>query len=1010
GKMAVETRIPDSQDRLLAVTGFDQDLFVEAGAGSGKTSLLVERMLQALLVLGVELREMAAITFTRKAAAEMQTRLGQELEEVERLDRNRHEPDPSTAAGRLWERLARDAPARKRAGERAREHRFRLDEAMITTLHSFCGAMLRRHPLACGLAPGFREDEGDALDHLIEEEGPRAISETLAALPPGTRTLLASFSGKELLQGLKPAVRSLPPPEPGPAAAPLDALALCLHRAAEKLRARYHDLGHVSFDELVFFAAGLLERPALRRAERARWKHLLVDELQDTDPFQFLLLRRLSFDPAEAGPRPRLFLVGDPKQSIYRFRRADLSAYGDFQESVERQGRRLVLNTNFRSRSRLLEPVNALFGKVMKTHPGIQPAYQAVEPAPGHLDPPGGMERIELLTVETQGRAPEIRQAEARVVAGRLLEERERGTRWGEILILLPQLTGLPILQEELVSAGIPFTVDGGKSFYKRQEVADFAALLCAWLGPEENENFAPALLAVLRSPAGGVPGGEILRYREEIGKAPFGTPPPDPKVCPGVAALLERLARWRRELAETAQGEVPACLLDLSGLRLAWALRPNGLQAAANLEKAAETVRVEVEQEGLSLGDAVQHLGDQLGQGEDSDQGVSEEKADAVTILTIHKAKGLEAEVVLLAGMEGAVVREAKGFQVLVDARQGYGIQIGKEEANKLFRDLAKRDRAHLHAEKLRLLYVALTRARRRLILVQSAHAHKRSVKDNLWLPALEEGWGYEPGKKPPQVPGVVFRTVRPSPARWAALPADEESLEKAAAAVEARRRLGLAAAPLFATPSRLHAEAPPPRGPPPGGAGGGPRAGRQGREDPRSGAAFGTLVHRLLEEWDFRSFESLQAALEPRAREASETGGVPLEDLLRRARDLLRRLPQTPCGERLRGLAGCRVFRELPLLHREDGVTWSGVLDLLVRDPEQAGGGGWLVADYKTDHGLKPEEALKLYGEQLRLYGRAVQAALKLPALPRLEIWLLDRGEIAEVVPRETPVRATP
>jgi len=161
---------------------------------------------------------------------------------------------------------------------------------------------------------------------------------------------------------------------------------------------------------------------------------------------------------------------------------------------------------------------------------------------------------------------------------------------------------------------------------------------------------------------------------------------------------------------------------------------------------------------------------------------------------------------------------------------------------------------------------------------------------------------------------------------------------------------------------------------------------------------------VHRLLERWDFHAFESLEDALEGIAREVAEENGLALEDLLRRARTLLRRLPGTPCGERLRGLAGRRVFRELPLLHREAGVTWSGVIDLLVPG-EDPGGKEWLVVDYKTDRGLAPEEARRLYGEQLRLYGRAVKSARKLAAPPRLELWLLDRGEVAEVAPRETP-----
>lgn len=981
--------IADAAARAAAATDLGQDLLVEAGAGSGKTSLLVERFLQALLVADAPLPRIAAITFTRRAAAEMQDRLAAELEQMLALAGDRRAADPEGAAGRLWLRL--DPAARAAAAARAGRWIERLDEAAIGTLHAFCAGLLRRHPLAAGVPPGFQADEGEALERLLESEAPRAVSRALAGLEAPTRALLRGFSAERMALAAAAAARLAAAPEPVAPADPCDALVLLAARAAAGLRATLLQAGWIGMEDLVRRASALLAGQApVRRAERARYDHLLVDELQDTDPHQYRILARLSFDPAEAGPRPRLFLVGDPKQSIYRFRNADLAAYERFRAAVVAQGARLSLTTNFRSRSRLLEPVNALFQRAMPGQEGLQPRYQPIDPAPALCDPAPAPPRLRVLTVRASGRRSELREAEAAVIVDELLERHAAGLPWREILVLLPKLTGLTILQEALQRAAIPYTVDGGKAFYKRQEVADFAALLRAWLGPEPDEElrpeYRPALLAFLRGALGAVPDTELLRYRRALGAMDFGAAPPDPAACPRTAAALEKLARWRHALASCPLDQLPAALLHHSGLLAAWGVRRGGAQAAANLEKAAARVAADVA-EGERLAQAARRLADHLEQGAEAEQGVSEENADAVSLLTVHKAKGLERRLVLVCAFDGGSLHPERGFRLLAHEQRGYGLQLRKGEHNPLYPELAREDREHLAAEKLRLLYVALTRAREELVLVQAFAESGRPGQANHWLAALQAGWGYTPEGPPPRVDGVHFELRAPPPVqRAAARPAPLEP-PAAAAAVRTLELQLPALQARHAWPSALgHAVA--------------DALFQGGDDEPEAaplGRAAGRSLHRLFEAWDYRGYASLAQPLPRIAAEEAEAEGLAPASVLERVRPLLERLPGTPLGNHLTSLRELPRHAEIPLLHGEDGLAYSGAVDLLYR----AADGAWVVADFKSDAGLEPEAARRRYAGQLRLYGRAVQQALGLAQPPRLELLLLDRGAIVELSP---------
>ena len=211
----------------------------------------MERLLESFLVHDQEMARTAAITFTRKAAAEMQDRLAAELRRVLLLEAGA-EPNPAWAASRLWQRHAGEG-ARETACVRARACLGRLDEATITTLHSFAGAVLRRHPRTAELAPGFQEDDGSALNLMLTREGPAVVGEVLASMPAALTRLLRQLPATRLLEPRASRPRSPSRPEPGPAAEPgiWEALAVFAARAAKAFGRRHRESGWVGFDDLL---------------------------------------------------------------------------------------------------------------------------------------------------------------------------------------------------------------------------------------------------------------------------------------------------------------------------------------------------------------------------------------------------------------------------------------------------------------------------------------------------------------------------------------------------------------------------------------------------------------------------------------------------------------------------------------------------------------------------------------------------------------------------------------
>ena len=1116
--------LPDEPARRRAVTAFDLNLVVTAGAGTGKTALLVERTLNLIAGGGLKVESIAAITFTEKAAAELRQKIAAGLDRLQALARAGDPPptDRATEADRAYAWLIDSGVERDTIAQRALDALVGLDAAPVSTIHAFCADLLRRHPREAGVDPGFTVDEGAYFDLLFDTEFEQFLSEELGSA--GTRQAawrralaipgaigmvrdlarsLASFLlpaaaadgpyraadpramfGAEIaalrarlarLPGLPGLNRNLPawiattdrllaacvtggpaemrrseppaslatyvakdPPSSGTRLSETDrdevedatwrahrllrALArvdeeavAALVEAAAPLAGRAREAllraGYVSFDALLGLTRDLLrDHCDIRRRCGERLGAILLDEFQDTDPLQYEIL----FYIADRGHPPapdafaarlvpgRLFIVGDAKQSIYRFRGADIDAYRRAVDHVIACGGvRLELSASFRSPADLLRPLNRLFERWMGDLPPdvkvLQADYAAIvaarPAAPAVVDP-----RLEIWSIEAEGNAVARRRAEADAIAAWITDHHQGREATGEALeyrqvaILLRALTHAGLYTRALRRAAVPFVIDGGRDFYERHEVSDLIAFLRAVANP----NDAPAVLAVLRSPLGAVPDADLARFAAAGGRFDRPDGGIDLEACPAVRRALADLQTFRNAARARPVDTVVRAALEETPLGLLHAATFDGAQRIANLRKLAAEAQ-DLARRGLSLEETIDALEDEFRT--DRNEGESplaDETVDAVRVLSIHKAKGLEYPVVFvpdLGRIDSPGGPDPTRCAWLRDGgREHLAVALSVGAGNLAAARLRMLDERHAEAEERRVFYVACTRARRRLVLVNSSH-EKRAIP---WRDALGvigyTARGAYPDAGPLGEDGLHRRIV-PAPKRRAPAgpgPADVWTT----AAREFAAASGSAAATLrpairwpagstdeqatFADRSEIGV---PVRPAGPGGT---------------VALIAGRAVHAALERWDFRDAAALRSLAEAAARPAAEEepAGAGSAATLAEARREIARILDGFLGSGLPArLAGATILgREVPVLFGgEDETTWSGACDLIYRDPS----GGVVVADYKTDVVAgDPREAAERYRPQVGVYREAVSRAMPGEKV-RAEILFVRTGE---------------
>ncbi|MGE5141582.1 MAG: UvrD-helicase domain-containing protein, partial [Rudaea sp.] len=533
------------------------------------------------------------------------------------------------------------------------------------------------------------------------------------------------------------------------------ALAALFDHAVREYQKAKDRLRSLDFDDLEEKARVLLQRDDVRRRWQRQLDAVLVDEFQDTNERQREIVDALA-GSMEADRGGRLFVVGDPKQSIYRFRGADVTVFRKVEQDIrQRNGKTLLLGQTFRAHTALVNCLNEMLALAMGCDEQPErPYYIPFQPLKSDRELPEG--KISAPYVEflygLGEKAETARPAAAALLARRLCELQERGEiRWDQVACLFRASTGFPPYEQALEAAGIPFVTVAGRGFYDRPEIRDLLNILRALSDPGDDL----ALAGLLRSPAFGVSDAGLyqLRWREDR-----------PEPLPFRLALREdldslsdddrRRAERAREIFErlhylvdrVSVAELIHEILNRTLYPAVLASAPAGARLERNVDKllsdayGSGLVRV---REFLEYIETLRAAGAREGE-------APAEAGGSVRLMSIHKAKGLEFPVVVLA--DASRRRPPLTDRVLLSGEDGVAFRPDRREGVPISYQLAKameNDRAD--AEDLRLLYVAATRAQDKLIIC----AHQTRSTD-VWLNRLADA------------AGVNLGSVAADPGRW--------------------------------------------------------------------------------------------------------------------------------------------------------------------------------------------------------------------------------------------------
>lgn len=1046
----------DYRERKRLVEDLETSFCVEAAAGTGKTTLLVDRILSIICSGKAQLDQVVAITFTEKAAGELRIRLRESLEKSLALA---------------------EEPVKGRLGLALEQ----LDRANVSTIHAFASALLRERPIEAGIDPGFEQLDEMGSDLLFEEVWQKWKEKQYETRAPTLRRVLNLEI--KLESAVKPIARqlfenrdvalSLPEAECEVQIGELwKSLRADVHkleklqghcvdtndrgylqiqqlhtlfergdrgdeqdreriicqdfdvsskgarknwRTAEacdrqkaickdlrekvddtrtrighsvasgilnwlkdflrELEAEKHARGLLDFQDLLLKVRDLVrDNRDVRRYFQERFRYLVVDEFQDTDPLQAELIFYLSesrpsaqnWKQVEVAPG-KLFLVGDPKQSIYRFRRADIEVYKEAKAILARAGEVVPIRQNFRSAKSVIDGVNRLFRPQMNG--SYQADYVELVEQPGRPESGPGLMLLYPPNDYTPSNMETYRQAEADLIARfarkavgefqtwEKSKKEFRKAQFRDLTVLFPVTTSITEYQEALAGAGIPYRFDSGRQFYERAEIRSLVAVLRAIENPADSV----AVVAALRSPFFGFSDENIFLFKHRGGSFNYLRTFDDEvgELKPG----MEQLRKWHDSLSKLSLPALIEKVLDESHILPFCLLTPNGEQAVANLLRIVELARAFEVQTVATLRGFVRWLEDREASELAEAEGVlAEEEDDAVQLMTVHAAKGLEFPIVVLANF-GCQTNQRRPF--LVDhGQRRVSIAIGGRERG--FRtpeheEMFQRDGQRASAEDLRLLYVATTRARDYLAipLVETNSGDKARFTRYfmpLWLSAptdncaaSEDGVLKVPaGALPPQEERqiVLRRNVGQR-----SLPLDE-----VAPLLDERRqwREALVALSIGAEPAQREAEH---------------ESWKFGKE--RAGwrgtgvaASVGTAFHRIMQHLQLSDDPMLQSLVE----QAAIAEGIP--DQQATLRQIVVATLKHPLIERARKAR--RIWRELPFALSEEGELREGYIDLLFEESS-----GLVLVDYKTDdiEPRKMDEAVSHYASQASLYMRAVE-----------------------------------
>jgi ATP-dependent helicase/nuclease subunit A len=816
------------------------NFLVEAGAGSGKTTSLVERMVELIRTGTCDVDQMVAITFTRKAADELKVRFQAKVEKSWKVEKD---PDKNFRLASALQNMER---------------------CFIGTVHSFCAKLLRERPIEAELDLAFTELEGqDDLELLEEawqvylqtlqtEQSPLlgemnklgiTVTELFTNLCelreyPDVEWINENVSKPELrssynmlMSVVKEAVPSIPEKEPEKG---YDALQTAILTAIKKERFldpandkeiiavfelfdknlkptlnRWHtkedakfyeekikevvtqsikprlqewreychpkivaflqkamdvynqfkkERSLLNFQDLLITTAQLLKNSAeVRQYFQAKYRCLLVDEFQDTDPIQAEIMFYLtSEDPMEkvwSRCQPKkgsLFVVGDPKQAIYRFRRADIDTYNRVKQLMEEHGGEVLqLTMNFRTVNSVTEELNKVFHHHL---PEVETVYQAAyRPLHSFKKEAGDLEITGLrkLTIPSSvSKKDDIITYDAVQIAASIKQLLIQGYRPRDFMVLTRYNDGIATYAEKLEDIGVPVSISGEVVIGEMRPFQELSILLQTFLDPTDEVS----LLATLRGSFFGISDDELYQWKVNGGwwsiysEVPESLPSRLKTKFELVLTKLKLYQKWVMSYTPTVAIEkiiedvgFYLLLLQYSGNKRTYKSLLQILEALRNQERVGQTTYKQ----------AFQLLSEMIF--EKTTVLNIEEDADAVRVMNIHKAKGLEARVVFLAHPAKFVDQESfltRHIKRKEDASKGYfsfTVKKGFQRKDIAFplnwAELKKEELAYLTAEELRILYVAATRPEQALVISSSAKGNKNNPWNLLLeLPDIEE------------------------------------------------------------------------------------------------------------------------------------------------------------------------------------------------------------------------------------------------------------------------------
>lgn len=1050
---ARQSQPSDQPARQAIVERLDINMVVEAGAGTGKTTSLIGRILAIVTTGRADMGQIAAITFTDAAAAELRERIRESLEDA--VDCPDLQPEE-----------------RERCAAAVRD----LDRSSIQTLHSFAGSILGERPLEAGLPPGFQSRDAIQADIAFDERWREWIDGALddpqaqEALRPALEQGLQLGQMREIADAFHQNYDLIAdasfevPPMPSPAAPLLDArdelerlsafsksdddvllahvrgvlaLAAQVERAdaleayrvlaqSPKIRpgrgrkadwntdpetgqnactaikallkevdgetgenleqtrtavlvpvlrllrdfvidyaAERKAEGAADFHDLLVWARDLLRDDVdVRDYFRECYSHIFIDEVQDTDPIQAeiaMFLAEDAPDSAEPSSRPRdwrearpapgkLFVVGDPKQSIYRFRRADIEQVKHLQERVG--GVRENLTQNFRSLRPIIAWVNHVFGRWMAEGDG-QPDYIPLEAAAAESPDASPHPPVRYIGEERDDNVEQVRREEAEEIAnviqtalhdGWQVRSEDGGVRpvtARDICILMKTRTGLPTLEFALEDAGIPYRIEGASPVYETQEARDLLNCLSAIDDPTDQVS----VVAALRSPAFACSDVDLMEFVDcsrQFDYLAVG------RVSESLLVLrkFHERSRWiapPRLIEEfTRERRLMELAMSQRRPRERWRRYRFLIDRARAVASSGETsIRAFITWTDRQRSERARMI----------ESAIPESDEDAVRVMTMHAAKGLEFPVVILTGLNSEQSRRRKA--VLFD-RDNRGAEVKVGSGDSAFRtagyeDLSEIEKRREAEEEARLLYVAATRAKDHLVV-----SMYRTAKADKSLAAqissyLEGTCGLWEQFTPRHLPlPALSRSLRMEEAVDEDTPSSRERWRRQQEDAYAR-----SARPHSVAVTRLAKDS---------------KHEQEILDEPwrrgRAGTSIGKAVHAVLQTVDLET----QDGLDDIAKAQADAEGVPTR--ASEIAGLARRALSSSLVERARRSG--HWWREVPVAAPLGRGIVEGFIDLLFQEED-----GFVIVDYKTD-ALRSDGEVEKAMQRYQLQGGGYALAL--------------------------------